>query len=44
MPYYALLQISIAEQVASADPTLNLREVQKHTELGHGLFTAAGNL
>jgi hypothetical protein len=39
--YYALLQISIAEQVASADPTLNLREVQKHTELGHGLSAAS---
>jgi hypothetical protein len=36
--YYALLQISIAEQVASVDPTLNLKEVQKHTEQGgHGL-------
>jgi hypothetical protein len=39
--YYALLQISIAEQVASVDPALNLKEVQKHTEQGHGLSTVS---
>ena len=37
--YYALLQISIAEQVASLDSTLDLEEIQRHTEAGHGLST-----
>lgn len=38
--YYALLQISIAEQVAFPNSTANLEEVQRHTESGgHGLFT-----
>lgn len=37
--YYALLQISIAEQVASPNPAFDLNEVQRHTEQGHGLST-----
>jgi hypothetical protein len=37
--YYALLQISIAEQLASPASTSNLKEVQSHTERGHGLWT-----
>ena len=37
--YYALLQITIAEQVASPISKDSLEEVQKHTEYGHGLFT-----
>ena len=37
--YYALLQISLAEQISSGDVKDNLRAVQKHTESGHGLFT-----
>jgi hypothetical protein len=37
--YYAVLQISIAEQVASPDPRLDLEDAQKHTEQGHGLST-----
>jgi hypothetical protein len=37
--YYALLQISIAEQVASPSSTSDLREIQSHTEGGHGLWT-----
>jgi len=37
--YYALLQISIAEQVASPNPSFDLNEVQRHTEQGHGLST-----
>lgn len=37
--YYALLQISIAEQVASPDPSFDLNQVQRHTEQGHGLTT-----
>lgn len=37
--YYAILQISIAEQIASSDPEANLESIQKHTEFGHGLFT-----
>jgi hypothetical protein len=37
--YYALLQISIAEQVASPSSSSSLEEVQRHTEAGHGLFT-----
>jgi hypothetical protein len=37
--YYALLQISVAEQVASPNPTFDLKEAQRHTEKGHGLST-----
>ncbi|CAE6866482.1 hypothetical protein R75461_08307 [Paraburkholderia nemoris] len=37
--YYALLQISIAEQIALGDAGVTLASVQKHTEQGHGLFT-----
>lgn len=37
--YYALLQISIAEQVASSDPAADLEGIQRHTEQGHGLAT-----
>jgi hypothetical protein len=37
--YYALLQISIAEQVASPNPKFDLEQAQRHTEQGHGLFT-----
>jgi hypothetical protein len=37
--YYALLQVSIAEQVASPDPSFDLNQVQRHTEQGHGLTT-----
>ncbi len=37
--YYALLQISIAEQVASPASTADLGEIQSHTESGHGLWT-----
>lgn len=35
--YYAILQSSIAEEVASADPKANLETIQKQTEAGHGL-------
>ncbi len=37
--YYALLQVSLAEQISSGDPKDDLKAVQKHTESGHGLFT-----
>lgn len=37
--YYSLLQISIAEQVASANISDDLLHIQKHTEQGHGLST-----
>jgi hypothetical protein len=37
--YYALLQMSIAEQLASPDSTADLKEIQSHTESGHGLWT-----
>lgn len=37
--YYALLQISLAEQISSGDPKDDLKAVQRHTESGHGLFT-----
>ena len=37
--YYALLQISIADQVASPDSKLTLEQIQRHTEAGHGLAT-----
>lgn len=36
--YYALLQITIAEQIASLDNADDLASVQRHTENGHGLF------
>jgi hypothetical protein len=39
--YYALLQITIAEQVASPDSTADLAEIQAHTESGHGLWAMA---
>jgi hypothetical protein len=39
--YYALLQISIADQVASPDSELDLEQIQRHTESGHGLCTIA---
>ena len=37
--YYALLQFTIAEEVASVDNNMDLKEAQKHTERGHGLST-----
>ena len=37
--YYALLQISIAEQISSDDPNDDLGSIQRHTEYGHGLFS-----
>jgi hypothetical protein len=37
--YYALLQISIAEQISSDNPKDDLTAVQRHTEYGHGLFS-----
>jgi hypothetical protein len=39
--YYALLQMSIAEQLASPDSAADLKEIQSHTESGHGLWTIA---
>lgn len=39
--YYALLQITIAEQISSLDTPDDLAAVQRHTEYGHGLFTLA---
>lgn len=36
--YYALLQMTIAEQVASPDSKSDLKEIQAHTESGHGLW------
>ncbi|WP_186062013.1 YaaC family protein [Burkholderia gladioli] len=38
--YYAMLQLSIAEQVGSADDKDLLPAIQRHTEFGHGLFTS----
>jgi len=35
--YYFLLQLTIAEQVSSIKTTDTLKEIQKHTENGHGL-------
>ncbi|MGE8550899.1 MAG: hypothetical protein ACN6NN_08345, partial [Acinetobacter calcoaceticus] len=35
--YYALLQLTIAEQVASPSNESDLASIQKHTEQGHGL-------
>ena len=37
--YYALLQISIAEQLASPASNADLKKIQSHTERGHGLWT-----
>jgi hypothetical protein len=37
--YYALLQITIAEQISSLDNQDDLAKVQRHTEYGHGLFS-----
>jgi hypothetical protein len=37
--YYFLLQMTIAEQVSSVKNTDDLKEVQRHTENGHGLGT-----
>lgn len=37
--YYFLLQMTIAEQVSSVKNTDDLKEVQRHTESGHGLGT-----
>lgn len=37
--YYAFLQFTIAEEVASIENTSDLKEAQKHTEKGHGLNT-----
>jgi hypothetical protein len=37
--YYALLQLTIAEEVASIKNNSDLKEAQKHTEQGHGLTT-----
>lgn len=39
--YYALLQLTIAEEVASIKNNSNLKEAQKHTEQGHGEFNQA---
>jgi hypothetical protein len=39
--YYALLQITIAEQISFLDNSDDLSAVQRHTEYGHGLFTIA---
>ncbi len=41
--YYALLQMSIAEQLASPDSTADLKEIQSYTESGHGLWTITAN-
>jgi hypothetical protein len=41
--YYALLQMSIAEQIAAGDETSTLPSIQRHTEQGHGLFTIAAD-
>jgi hypothetical protein len=37
--YYAMLQVTIAEQVASPEAHSDLTEIQRHTEFGHGLAT-----
>ena len=37
--YYFALQLSIAEEVANANPDATLESIQKHTEQGHGLGT-----
>jgi hypothetical protein len=41
--YYALLQVTIAEQVASPEARSDLTEIQRHTEFGHGLTTLSRN-
>jgi hypothetical protein len=38
-----LLQMSIAEQLASPDSTADLKEIQSHTESGHGLWTISAH-
>ena len=37
--YYALLQLTIAEQVSSVSNKDDLERIQRHTEYGHGLGT-----
>ncbi len=37
--YYALMHLTIAEQVASSKGDLTLKSVQRHTEYGHGIGT-----
>jgi hypothetical protein len=37
--YYAILQVSIAEQVAHPASTTGLADIQRHTERGHGLWS-----
>src|SRR5690606_17804251 len=37
--YYAMMQLTIAEQVGSTKNTYDLEAVQKHTKYGHGLST-----
>ncbi len=39
--YYALLQISIAEQLADPASAADLQQIQSHTEVGHGLWAIA---
>jgi hypothetical protein len=39
--YYALLQVSIAEQISDPASTADLRKIQSHTESGHGLWAIA---
>lgn len=41
--YYALLQMTIAEQVSSVNNNDDLSTIQKHTEYGHGLATITDN-
>lgn len=40
--YYALMHLTIAEQVASLAAADDLAAVQRHTRLGHGLATVEG--
>lgn len=42
--YYSLLQLTIAEEVAAITNTNSLKEIQKHTEQGHGLTTFSKNV
>ncbi|SIT45619.1 conserved hypothetical protein [Paraburkholderia ribeironis] len=42
--YYALLQMSIAEQIAAGDETSTLPSIQRYTEQGHGLFTTTADI
>lgn len=37
--YYALMQLTLAEEVASLKNDSDLSEIQNHTEFGHGLAT-----